>query len=225
MRRLKHDDSKITEVKAVLDRLQRISPRPNAGGARAARDGTALPCPPPQPAELASRGDGSIRRPTEMTSFVRRTNAPPYLTAVIVVLVAAFAGTAVFVGIDRQSASIAEPPPDAISQGHDSESAPADGAQESTTAALKAASEFIASGQVQAARAVLLRARPGESADVAWALARSHDPNFLVTVQASDAAADVAEATRWYRMWYGLAVRQGMVADSISLERIIRSMN
>jgi hypothetical protein len=83
----------------------------------------------------------------------------------------------------------------------------------------------MASGQVRAAREVLLRVTKEESADVAWTLARSYDPNFLITIQAADAAPDVPEATRWYRAWYDIAVKQGLVADSVPLDRIIRSMN
>jgi hypothetical protein len=221
--RLLNDDLKLTEVKAVLDRLQRIPRQLDPNVAQAAEGGTVLPALPPQPAELASAGDGRFRRPTGMAFFVRRANAPPLATAVIVALVAAFAGTAIFVGTDRQHDAVAKLPADAAPQA--AESAAVHEAQKSAAEALQSASELIASGQVQAARTVLLRAGPDQSADVAWALARSHDPNFLATVQSSDASANIGEATRWYRTWYGLAVKQGMVADSISLERIIRSMN
>jgi hypothetical protein len=84
----------------------------------------------------------------------------------------------------------------------------------------------MAKGQVRAARERLLALTAGGSpnADVAWALARSYDPNVLVEVPAADAAPDIEEATRWYRAWYAAAVRQGLVADSVSLERIIGSM-
>jgi hypothetical protein len=223
--RFLNDDPKLTEVKAVLDRLQRIPREPNANVAQAAEVGPALPALPPQPAELAPAGNGRSRWPAGMAFFVRRANAPPLATAVIVALVAGFAGTAIFVGTDRQHDAGAKPPPDAAPQAAIPESAALYEAQKSATEALQSASELIASGQVQAARTVLLRAGPDQSADVAWALARSHDPNFLATLQSSDASADIGEATRWYRTWYGLAVKQGMVADSISLERIIRSMN
>jgi hypothetical protein len=79
-------------------------------------------------------------------------------------------------------------------------------------------------GRVQAAREQLLRVATWDSADAAWALARSYDPNFLATIPAADARPDVREAERWYRVWYAIAVRQGLVADSVSLERIINSM-
>jgi hypothetical protein len=91
---------------------------------------------------------------------------------------------------------------------------------------LDGALDLMARGRIRAAREQLLALAGGglPPADVAWALARSYDPNHLVTLPAPDAAPDVKEATRWYRLWYGAAVRQGLVADSVSLERIIGSM-
>jgi len=87
------------------------------------------------------------------------------------------------------------------------------------------ASDLLASGQVQAARTALLGVAAADSADVAFALARSYDPRYLATLASADAAPDVAEAKRWYRVWYDIAVRQGLVSDSVPLERIIRSMD
>jgi hypothetical protein len=55
-------------------------------------------------------------------------------------------------------------------------------------------------------------------------LARSFDPNFLVTLPSADGAADVEQATRWYRIWHAAAVKQGLVPNSVSVERIIGSM-
>jgi hypothetical protein len=86
------------------------------------------------------------------------------------------------------------------------------------------AMRLMNTGRVQAAREQLLGIAAGDSADAAWALARSYDPNFLATVATADARADIGEAERWYRVWYAIAVRQGLVADSVSLERIINSM-
>jgi hypothetical protein len=82
----------------------------------------------------------------------------------------------------------------------------------------------MANGRVQAARRQLVRIASEGSADAAWSLARSYDPNYLGTIPSADAAADVEEATRWYQTWHTLAVKEGLVAGSISLERIIRSM-
>jgi hypothetical protein len=91
---------------------------------------------------------------------------------------------------------------------------------------LDMALDLMAKGRIRAARERLLALADGglPTADVAWALARSYDPNHLVTLPAPDSAPDLKEATRWYRLWYGAAVRQGLVADSVSLERIIGSM-
>lgn len=90
--------------------------------------------------------------------------------------------------------------------------------------ALEAAQGLLASGKVSAARQQLLALTADGSADVAWALARSYDPNYLATLSGADTGPDIEEAARWYRRWYAAAVRQGLVADSVSIERIIRSM-
>lgn len=89
---------------------------------------------------------------------------------------------------------------------------------------LQAALGHLSAGRVHAARENLQALATRESADAAWALARSYDPNYLRTLDSPDAPADVAEAKRWYRTWYAFAVKQGLVADSVSLERIIKSM-
>jgi hypothetical protein len=90
--------------------------------------------------------------------------------------------------------------------------------------AVEAAQALMSTGRVQAARQRLLAMAPDGSPHVAWALARSYDPNHLKGVQGADAGPDVAEATRWYRTWYAAAVKQGMITDSISLEKIVGSM-
>jgi len=90
--------------------------------------------------------------------------------------------------------------------------------------ALKAAMALMSSGAVRAARQQLLAMAADGSPDVAWALARSYDPNFLGTIPAADASPDIGEASRWYRAWHAGAVKEGLVDDSVSLERIIRAM-
>jgi len=89
---------------------------------------------------------------------------------------------------------------------------------------LEKALQDIAAGRVRAARDALIRIQDQGSADMAWMLARSYDPNFLGEIARRDAEPDVVEAARWYRIWYSRAVTDGLVADSVSLERIIRSM-
>jgi hypothetical protein len=83
---------------------------------------------------------------------------------------------------------------------------------------------MLSAGRVQTARKQLLTIASEDSADVAWVLARSYDPNFLGTVQGRDADPDIAQATRWYRAWHAAAIKQGLVTEGISLERIIGAM-
>jgi hypothetical protein len=91
-------------------------------------------------------------------------------------------------------------------------------------AGVDAAQDLLSKGQVQAARKQLLQLASADAADVAWMLARSFDPNFLVTLPRADGAADIEQATRWYRIWHAAAVKQGLVPNSVSVERIIGSM-
>jgi len=91
-------------------------------------------------------------------------------------------------------------------------------------AAMDAVHDLLARGQVQAARRRLHGLASEGATDVAWMLARSYDPNFLAAIPDADAGPDVEQATRWYRTWYAAAVRQGLVPNSVSVERIIGSM-
>ena len=235
MSQSKHDPN-LAEVKAVLGRLQQISRRPTGPGAQTAGGGA--PALPGAPAPTEGRSFDPLLGMTSLIAVVM--NGPRHVRAgaLIVLLLTFFAGLALFVGIGQQPLPVKEPPlvraPPSVN-----EPAPPAGpgnpaptgvlAQEAqkspAAAALQTASDLMSSGQVRAARDVLLRLAPGESADVAWALARSYDPNYLVTIGAADASPNVAEATRWYRTWFDIAVKQGLIADSVSLDRIIRSMN
>jgi len=236
MRDSKHDDVNLAEVKAVLGRLQQISRKPQTGAQAARDDGAALAGVRP-PAGSVPGEEGALA----IASRVPGVNAPWLVKAgvLIVPLVVVFAGIAMFTGHDGDGRPAPVPPvpvkepaenlavrESPAVQAKAKPRAPAEETQKSPAeAALSAASELLVSGRVQAARNALLRATKEESADVAWALARSYDPNFLIEVPAADASPDVAEATRWYRTWYDIAVKQGLIADSVSLERIIRSMN
>jgi hypothetical protein len=91
-------------------------------------------------------------------------------------------------------------------------------------AAVDTAQDLLSRGQVQAARKQLLGLASADATDVAWMLARSYDPNFLVTLPSADGSPDVEQATRWYRIWHAAAVKQGLVPNSVSVERIIGSM-
>ena len=88
---------------------------------------------------------------------------------------------------------------------------------------LREAQRLMTAGEIVSARVTLEKAAGGESAEVAFALARSYDPNFLKSLPSADADPDVAEAERWYRRWHEIAVRDGLVTD-VKLERLIGSM-
>ena len=236
MRHSKHDDADLAEVKAILGRLQRISRNPREGGAPS-RDDTDHTTPRSMRSETPeSTADGSLSVTAQVNT--RRLVKAGILLALLMVVVA---GVIIFANLDGQNQAVVV------------KERPADGARESVATAIPApaqearkpaveearrpvaeeapkslalhASDLMASGQVQAARSALLRAMQDDSADVAFALALSYDPNYLATIPAPDAGPDVTEAKRWYRAWYDIAVKQGLVSDRIPLERIIRSMN
>jgi hypothetical protein len=236
MRHSKHDDADLAEVKAILGRLQRISRNPREGGALS-RDDTDPAAPRSMRSETPeSTADGSLSVAAQVNT--RRLVKAGILLAPLMVVVA---GVIIFANLDGQNQAVVV------------KERPADGARESVPTAIPApaqearkpaveearrpaaeeapkslalhASDLMASGQVQAARSALLRAMQDDSADVAFALALSYDPNYLATIPAPDAGPDVTEAKRWYRTWYDIAVKQGLVSDRIPLERIIRSMN
>jgi hypothetical protein len=89
---------------------------------------------------------------------------------------------------------------------------------------VEAAQALMSTGRVQAARQRLLAMAPESSPQVAWALARSYDPTHLSVIQGADAGPDVAEATRWYQTWHATAVKQRMISDNVSVEKIIGAM-
>src|SRR5215813_13647766 len=112
------------------------------------------------------------------------------------------------INIKEREATAKEPPP----------------AVRPSRAAIDTAQDLLSRGQVQAARKQLLGLASADAADVAWMLARSYDPNFLVTLPRADGSPDVDQATRWYRIWHAAAVKQGLVPNSVSVDRIIGSM-
>jgi hypothetical protein len=244
MRHSKHDDADLAEVKAILGRLQRISRNPREGGAPS-RDDTDHTTPRSMRSETPeSTADGSLSVTAQVNT--RRLVKAGILLALLMVVVA---GVIIFANLDgqnqavvvkerpadgaRESVATAIPAPaqetrkPAVEEARRpvAEEARRPVAEEAPKSLALHASDLMASGQVQAARSALLRAMQDDSADVAFALALSYDPNYLATIPAPDAGPDVTEAKRWYRAWYDIAVKQGLVSDRIPLERIIRSMN
>jgi hypothetical protein len=245
MHQSEQDDPNISEVKAVLERLQQISRSRNTGGLESPGKDYAATRHAPRPAErpVAELESGrtaphSIATSDQPVNIPKRRRAAA--AAVIAGLLVASVGVYVLFGLTHQTDSIVEPlldgalkgsiaaaPGSAMVQPADLSVTPARPLVSQTPksqAALQAASGFIATGRIQAARAELLQVAQEGSPDVAWALARSYDPNFLSTISTADAGPNTVEATRWYRIWYDIAVKQGLIAESISLERIIRAM-
>jgi hypothetical protein len=200
------EDPKLREVKAVLHRLQGLPAEA-------------------QPADFRGAGPNPRRG-----LWFGITGIVTVAAVVVLVLAFAFPNMRQLATSTPKGAPETAGPKDAQAAGPDGGSVAKAGAATDAAkapaikAALEGAATLMNSGRVQAARRRLLAVAPDSSPDVLWALARSYDPNVLGQLPAADAPPDVAEATRWYRAWYAAAVRQGLVADSVSLERIIGSM-
>jgi hypothetical protein len=202
-------DPKLSEVKAVLQRLQGFTESESAGSQPTTHD----------------LGAG------------RRTGLAT--AAILLFTATGIFGVAVYVGVSLNGpAARSQPEPTnppgqtaAVTPSPDKESPPVAPRRQldpskapAVKAALESARSLMAKGRVRAAREQLAALASEGSADAAWDLARSFDPNVLASIPGTDAAPDINEATRWYREWYAVAVQEGLVADSVSLERIIGSM-
>lgn len=210
MARSDNKDPKLSEVKAVLQRLQGFETEPDE----------------PNPTKRAGAEPRSGRGAAVITGALVLATALGLFGAAYMVSrptprapdapVVAKAPTA-------RTPTVSESPPDVREPGAASSSQRMDPAPPNLKTVLEAARTLMAKGKVRAAREQLLALASKGSPDAAWDLARSYDPNVLAALPA-DASPDVKEATRWYRAWYAAAVRDGLVADSVSLERIIGSM-
>jgi hypothetical protein len=85
------------------------------------------------------------------------------------------------------------------------------------------AESLLDTGHVNEARRSLIDL-PAKSPEAALALARSYDPNYLRLIPNADAAADPAEAERWYRAWRDIAIEHGLVLEPDRFDRIIKAM-
>ena len=189
-------DRKLSEVRGVLHRLQGLPANPQSAGSR--------------PAELGFRRGYLIGIASTMTVMMT--------AGVVLVFGYALPGfrpqapSTPKDGPSRQPASSKVPEASAVFTGS------------AVSPAVEAAQALMSTGRVQDARQRLLAMASDGSPDVAWALARSYDPNHLKGIQGPDADPDIAEATAWYRTWHAAAVKQRMITDSFSLEKIIGSM-
>ena len=209
MARSDNKDPKLSEVKAVLQRLQGFEAEPEERTVQ----------------EVAGAAPRSGRGVAVVTGAIILATAAGLLGAAYLFVRAkapAPEPPAVAETTPR-TAGVPKSPPDAQEPAAEASAPQAAPAVSQVKAALEGARALMSKGRVRAAREQLLALATKGSPDAAWDLARSYDPNVLAALPA-DAAPDVKEATRWYRAWYAAAVRDGLVADSVSLERIIGSM-
>jgi len=202
------EDRKLSEVRAVLHRLQGLPAERQSAG--------------PRLAELGFRRGYLFGIASTTTVIVTAA-----LVLVFGYVLPGFGPQATSTPKDdpnRQVASLKLPDASGNFTGSAVSTEERPGASATVGPTVEAAQALMSTGRVQAARQRLLAMTPDGSPHVAWALARSYDPNHLKEIQGADAAPDVAEATRWYRTWYAAAVKQRMISDSVSVEKIIGSM-
>jgi len=211
MARSDNKDPKLSEVKAVLQRLQGFEAESDIPAAQ-------------YPASAAPRSGLGV---AVAAWIVILATAVGLLGAVYLFVLTTGPGPdppRMAEEAPARTASVPQSPPRAQEPLPAPSSRSTDPAEAEVKAALEGARALMAKGRVRGARDQLLALANKGSPDAAWDLARSYDPNVLAALQA-DATPDVKEATRWYRAWYAAAVREGLVADSVSLERIIGSMH
>jgi hypothetical protein len=205
MRRLRRKDAKLDEVKAVLRRLQAFAASPQV-----------------LDPEGATHRQPRVPRPLVVAGV-----------AATIAVFAAF-GAYTLINSPRPTLVVDRGPPPAVAPGRTAtDPGPKVGPKtidasrlkdSAAGAGLQAALDLLNQGRVSAARRQLLALASENAPEVFWALARSYDPNFLRTLASPDATPNVEEATRWYRTWHAAAVKQGLIAESVSLDRIIGSM-
>jgi hypothetical protein len=228
-------DPKLGEVRAVLQRLQAFSVEPDSAEHRSAGQ--------PERHNVEGAGHGTEGE----TGWTFRSMASGRVPIAIALTIAGLSALLGGTWLTMTPAGRANPPPVVVldatpkdagvpavhhSAAHKEAAVDLGGASASAPAphplaprpAMAIAQELLKKGRVQAARKQLLGLVSGNTADVAWMLARSYDPNFLAAIPAADAGPDIEQATRWYRAWHAAAVAQGLVPNSVSVERIIGSM-
>jgi hypothetical protein len=244
-------DQKLEEVRAILQRLQRIS-------AGAEEDETPVVPSPVYSARPGTNGNALVEAAPPSTS-------PSKEKKLVVAAVPIFAALGL-VGTVLWSMTGDETPPERKSQpASEANAPPAMPAEpEKTTAAvapraepavperavperpaaapvvavpslppppanpdaerLAVAQGLMDKGKVTEARRVLNNDLASRHPEAALLLARSFDPNSLQLIANADASPDPAEAERWYRRWSELASGEGLALDRERLDRIIKAM-
>jgi hypothetical protein len=218
------DEKKLAEVKAVLERLQRIS---TDGGAELPAQQAEVPAPEPATPQVSAspaRGNPGLLVAAAGGAFV--------LVAVAGIVTwrsaseAPRTGAALNLGDERDRHTAALPKPTVTSPPVTSPAiiAPGPPPNPADTGRLDEAEKLMEAGKVHEARRVLLDGLADRSPEAALMLARSYDPNHLRTISGADAGPDIPEAERWYRVWHANAAASGLRMEPERLDRIIRSM-
>lgn len=211
------ETARLEEVKTLLHQLQRIRSEPANSG------------PPDGPEESSSQGG---RRARGGPSARRTMPIKPVLMAGAALLLVGAAITGASLLFEKPAPERREIPTAALQQPGSAEpmSSPGGGTTEqhpetgATLSLLQHAQQMMLGGDILGARAMLMKSADSGPPDVALALARSYDPNFLQSVTNPNAVPDVEQAALWYRRWHHAAVENGLVTDTQRLERILRSM-
>jgi hypothetical protein len=206
---------RLDEVKLTLERLQRIALDPSTADE-----------PPPRPEPPAASKAGPAVEMARLARLAKDRPDQPANTRVVALGAAAVTGIVAVAGLGVWMLSGDGPEPQqtaatAVDMPVRPPASPA-----TTSGAVQAVAEaqtLLDGGKIAGARRLLLDVSP-PSAEAALMLARSYDPNFLRQFAQPDAAADPAEAERWYRAWHALAARNGLVMEPDRLERIIKAM-
>jgi hypothetical protein len=212
-----HEDPGLAEVKAILMKLQRIDPAAELAPGQTISD----------EADTSARlARAAMPAETAIKIFERKhaaiTAVKPNISKRVSYLLGAgalTAGAAILLASGivsvRGGLKSGAPKP---------ETAVLTQQKESETALLAEARRFLSEGDVALARNRLLRAEPERHAAVAFMLAQSYDPNYLLALPKANGAPDRFEAERWYKRWHELAVQSGLEMDSGRLQRIINAM-
>ncbi len=96
---------------------------------------------------------------------------------------------------------------------------------------VKKAESLMKNGNIQEARLILTKEASKTAGtddlsyvDIAFLLAQSYDPNYLSSLSFADSDADLIEAERWYRQWYQVASKRGIVKNQQSLQGILETL-
>jgi hypothetical protein len=207
---------KLSEVRAVLEKLQRIGTEPEGEGAEDIRGQKAGQGRKLGSGWILAAGVGAIALLGAGGLALKRLTAPSPQKVVVAVKPPAPAVNHEPAAVNLAPAKV-EPMP-AVQPLSPS---PAPSGEDKL---LTDAERLIDSGRIAEARGLLTPDFASNSPEAALMLARSYDPNILRHLASANAEPDVDEAERWYRVWYSGASAKGLQMEPERLDRIIRAM-